>query len=108
MPEGFATAHVERMAGVFRHMIRVCPDYVLHPWNGPMLFLSARRDPEDPGVAPEWSPFVEGDFRQVDLDCGHLELIGPGMAQAVAEEIWAELASLTRQGSLDGLAIIQS
>jgi thioesterase domain-containing protein len=97
LPEGFTTSHVEQMAEVSRHMIRVCPKYELKPWGGPMFFVSAKRDD---GPIPDWSPFVMGELRRVEINCHHLDLIGNERVHEVASHIASELASLTPASSV--------
>jgi len=57
LPEGFALIHIERMAGVARHMISVYSDYQPRASNGPLLFLKAQRGEESLDSQRDWSRF---------------------------------------------------
>jgi thioesterase domain-containing protein/aryl carrier-like protein len=83
VPTEFRLEHAERIADVFRNMVRMHSAYQPGRWDGPMLLVRALRRLRDGDVAPDWSGHVSGELRVVDFDCGHSDLVTAEMAPAI-------------------------
>ena len=53
------------------------------PWSGPLLLVRALRRSREGDVPPDWSHLCPG-IKSVDLDCGHMEILSPAFAPALA------------------------
>jgi thioesterase domain-containing protein/acyl carrier protein len=84
LPPDFRLAQAERIANVFRNMVRMHFGYRPQHWDGPMLLLRALRRFRDGDFAPDWSPYVTDALEIVDLDCEHSDLVSPALSPTVA------------------------
>jgi thioesterase domain-containing protein/acyl carrier protein len=94
LPSDFCLAQAERIAAVFRNMIRIYSDYPLRKWDGPMLLLRALRRSEEADSPPDWSPHVTGSLEVVDLDCAHMDLASAAWSPKIAALVASRLARI--------------
>jgi thioesterase domain-containing protein len=83
LPPGFTLEHAERIAAVFRNNVARHLEYGPRHWDGPLLLVRALRRSREGDVPPDWSHLCPG-VKSVDLDCGHMEILSPAFAPALA------------------------
>lgn len=53
-----------------------------------LLIVATQGKPPGGPTVERWRPYVSGDIRKVDLPCGHMDLIQPGMLG----EVWSAVS----------------
>ena len=84
LPSDFSLSQAERVAAVFRNIVRLYPTYQPEQWDGSMLLLRALHRSAEGDLAPDWSPLAVGSLKVFDLDCKHEDLVSAALAAEVA------------------------
>ena len=92
LPPGFTLEHAERIAAVFRNNVARHLEYRPRRWDGPLLLVRALRRSREGDAPPEWSRFCPC-VESFDLDCGHMDIVSPVFAPALAVLIARQLGN---------------
>ncbi len=84
LPPGMCFEDVQRIADVFKNSVRLHKAYRPKAIDTDVTFVRALRREEAGQRPPDWSAYVHGKLRIVDMDCTHNEVIAPQNAAELA------------------------
>ncbi|MFD3850807.1 thioesterase domain-containing protein [Streptomyces microflavus] len=80
--------------GIYRNEAAIGTEPPVARHDGDLLFFTAGREAEAASLADRWSPYVEGRVQNYEIDCAHLEMMGPEPLSEIAAVVDKYLGAL--------------
>lgn len=99
--DGSALASLEEetilnLKETYVNSVRILGEYLPKPYNGNVLFFRSTLIPDwfDPIYPESWTPFIDGQIEQYDIECRHKDMCQPGPLAEIGQVLASKLCEL--------------